>query len=136
MDFEQLQGEMNAIIEDVKKAIDLPIDAEGKMPSGAHLTLEDLEKLLERTQGVMDKLNEKATTLAEKNGMSREEMAKYIENPANFSPQEWEAMQAMKKQVDQFQKLLMRTVIAGQEPKQAATKPSSPGLTKRNWIPL
>lgn len=136
MDFEQLQSEMNTIIEDVKKAIDLPIDAEGKPLAGTHLTLEDLEKLLERTQGIVDKLNDRATALAEQKGMSRDEMAKFIENPTNFSPVEWEAMQAMKKQVDQFQKLLMRTVIAQQDPKTASEKQARPGALKRNWIPL
>lgn len=136
MDFEELQKEMNAIIKEVKEAIDLPIDAEGKLPSGAHLTLQDMEKLLERTQSVVDKLNDRVVKIAEKNNMSRDEMAKYVEDPANFSPQEWEAMQAMKKQVDQFQKLLMKSVVSQQEPGKPAEKKPRSGGGKRNWIPL
>ena len=101
MDFKELQSEMNTIIEDVKKAIDLPIDAEGKLPSGSYLSLGDLEKLLERTQQIVDRLNNRASALAEEQGMSREEMTKFTENPANFSQSEWAAIQDMKKQVDQ-----------------------------------
>ena len=135
MDFTELQKEMNNIIEDVKKAIELPIDAEGKMAGGAQLTLEDLEKLLERTQGVVDKLNRQATEMAAEKGLSRDEMAHYVENPKNFSGEEWKAMQSMKTQVDQFQKMLMRSVIAGQgsAPKEEKGRP---GKQKRDWIPM
>ena len=111
MDFEELQSEMNTIIKDVKKAIDLPIDAEGKLPSGAYLSLGDLEKLLERTQGILDRLNNRAIALAEQQGMSREEMIKFTENPASFNQAEWEAIKSMKKQDDQYHQLLMKTVV-------------------------
>lgn len=136
MNFEELQTEMNGIIEEVKKSLALPLDAEGKLPSGAHLTLEDLEKLLERTQGVVDKLNKRAVELAAKSGMSREDMGKFVENPANFSPEEWTALQAVKGQVEQFQKMVMKTVASGQEPTAKEAKATHKAPTKRHWIPL
>ncbi|MCX6995265.1 MAG: hypothetical protein NTY13_05595 [Chlamydiae bacterium] len=136
MDFEELQSEMNTIIKDVKKAIDLPIDAEGKLPSGAYLSLGDLEKLLERTQGILDRLNNRAIALAEQQGMSREEMIKFTENPANFNQAEWEAIKSMKKQVDQFQKLLMKTVVSQQDRSSASVQPAKSTFSKKNWIPL
>ncbi len=136
MDFEELQSEMNTIIKDVKKAIDLPIDAEGKLPSGAYLSLGDLEKLLERTQGILDRLNNRAIALAEEQGMSREEMIKFTENPANFNQAEWEAIKSMKKQVDQFQKLLMKTVVSQQDRSSSSVQPTKSTFSKKNWIPL
>ena len=63
-------------------------------------------------------------------------MAKFTENPANFSQPEWAAIQDMKKQVDQFQKLVMKTVVSQQEGSSAFDRPAKGTSAKKNWIPL
>ncbi len=111
MDFTKLQQDLAEILEEVKRTLQLPIDAKGNLQPGASLTLEDLEKLLSRTQGMVDQLNSRAEAVAKESGMTREEMAEKLKDPKNFSPEEWQTLQAMKKQVEQFQNMLKRTVV-------------------------
>lgn len=135
MEFQKEFDELLQVIEEVKKSINLPEEGEP-----VDFTIEDMEELLNRTQGFIDRLNEKANSIAGKLGMSREELNKYVENPQNFKQEDWKAIEQMQTQVDRFQKTLMQSLfnqkneLIVKKEREKQRKPKSG--TKRDWMPM
>jgi DNA-binding phage protein len=141
MDFKQLQQELGELLEDVKKTLQLPVDEKGNLLPGASLSMQDLEKLVERAQEMADRLNGRASELAKNAGMTREEMEERLKDPKNFSPEEWKIIQGMKQQMDQFQTILKRTVAMQGDQQQIqrsreALRGNPAILSQKRWMKL
>lgn len=139
MEYQKEIEEITNIIEEIRETLNFPLE-EVKSGKNQNLAMEDMEVLLNRTQEIIDKLNQKANEISAKMGLSREELSRLIEEPANFNSEEWQAMQTMRKQVDEFHKSLMQAIFqqknenliqtSRDEQKKQALK------GRKNWIPL
>lgn len=139
MEFQKEIEEITNIIEEIKEAVNFPLE-EMNSSKSQNITIEDMEVLLSRTQGIIDQLNQKASAISTKMGMSREELSRMIEDPANFGSDEWQAIQAMRQKVDEFHKSLMQSIFqqknenlinaTREEQKKQALK------GRKNWLPM
>jgi hypothetical protein len=102
--------------------------------------MEDMEVLLSRTQGIIDKLNRKANEICTKMGVSREELSRAVEEPANFGSDEWKAIQAIRQQVDEFHKSLMQAIFQQKNENLVKTtreeQKKQPLKGRKNWLPM
>lgn len=139
MDFRKEIGEISEIIEEIKEALNVPLEEMKESPDYV-LSLEDMEILLSRTQEIIDKLNRKANEICKKKGLTREEFSKIVEEPSHFHPEEWEAVQTMQKQVDDFHKSLMHASIHLKNEHLVKSRreeqKKQPLKGRKNWIPM
>jgi hypothetical protein len=77
----------------------------------------ELEELFAKMYAMKDDLDAKLNKVGELVGMSTKEISSYLNNPNNFSPAQWEKMQADRKKVEQQLYLGM-----GQEVKEKKAK--------------
>lgn len=61
----------------------------------------EMEVMLKRLRAMDDDLQSRMNRICELSGMSKEEVARYIENPKNFSTFEWERMQKEKEVLEE-----------------------------------
>ncbi|MBQ8498870.1 hypothetical protein [Chlamydia sp.] len=116
---------------------------------GAALTNDsdlDYQMLIEKTQEKIQELDKRSQEILQQTGMTREQMEVFANNPDNFSPEEWLALETIRSSCDEYKKEteeLIKEVTSGIEtsekvsesPKKA--KPlSSKKSKKKNWIPL
>lgn len=70
--------------------ISLPkLDPDAPIPSD-----EEALKLIEQMKKIHDDINEKLETIFRKAGWTMKDLQSYLENPANFSSEEWKEIQA------------------------------------------
>ncbi len=73
------------------------------------LTSEDLDvraKAMDEATEMQDKLNQIASKMYEKTGLTKEKAEQILSNPNNFKKEDWETMQNMEKELGHFQKTL------------------------------
>lgn len=111
MDYRKEQEDIMRIIDEIRKALET---VQGGPQGRSHkepLTVDDLEAVLERTQEMIDQLNQKANMICEKLNMTRDELSAFVANPDNFNKEDWEAIQRMQEHVEQFHKTLVRAMF-------------------------
>jgi hypothetical protein len=141
-------SEKENLVKEIKEVMALygiPVDDE-EGQSAAPKTPEEYLKLLEKTQDKLDSLNQKAELIASNLGMTREQMNEFANNPKNFTPQQWETLQRIKKESLDFQETTIQKLQQAQEamlasepkaeggPKKEAQKKK--GGKKKNWLQL
>lgn len=93
------------------------------------------DKMKERFQSLRSELEEQVSQYYSKLGMTKEEALKYIENPANFTPAQWENLQ--KERRDLIEKYIN---IEEKPSKKKSSSSLRQNLNKRsgrrNWIPM
>lgn len=89
-------------------------------------------------QEKIDELNVKGEELLKKTGKTREEIEAFGANPRNFTPEQWEALQKVKKAADDFKRKAYRALPAqALEKKEEGEKPQKHRFgKKKHWIPL
>lgn len=114
---------------------------------GSALTLdsqENYEYLLQKTQEKIQELDKRAQDILNQTGMTREQMEVFANNPDNFSPEEWLALENIRASCNEYKKeteALIKEVTqdlkpeAPKETKKAKTTPKKKNK-KKNWIPL
>ncbi len=110
--------------------------------SGGPVTVNNLDQVVAEMKENIDRLQKKAEDLQKRTGMSKEELEAYVENPDNFSKEEWEVILRIRGALDSFKKQMWSLMKAG--PEVARGKPTAPtdssnkkpGRPKRqHWIP-
>ncbi|MBS0623622.1 MAG: hypothetical protein JSS62_03275 [Verrucomicrobia bacterium] len=96
----------------------------------------DYSEVLSKTQDKIDELREQADAIAQKMGMTKEQLEAYSNDPKNFTPEQWELLQKVRQECDAFKQKTVETFKkAGQElvfeTKEEKTKTSK----RKNWIP-
>ncbi len=108
------------------------------------MTSEDLQEQIKNIQEDLKVFDSKADEVCKRLGMTRGELKKYIENPSNFSPVEWETMQSVKADLDAFKDSIAKALnvpTEGDDDKKNTTKsldkkPRFVGMKKQSWIPM
>jgi hypothetical protein len=92
---ETLVHESLKFFDDLKVALDSPNEEEKK-------------EALKIAQQLQKKLEEQAEKAYKASGMTKEQISAFMENPANFSQEEWAAFQSAKTELFDFQKDILK----------------------------
>lgn len=92
---------------------------------------EDREEALGAALELKNALETQAAALAQSVGMDPNQLEKFIENPSNFSKEEWEAMGSARQDLTDFQQHLTRSI---NHPIPSSTTPKK-RVSKSEWIP-
>lgn len=78
--------------------------SEGIIKTQDGLEIADYSEVIGKTQERLDLLEEESELFHQKTGMTQEEILEFGSNPDNFSPEEWQAIQNVKKACDEYKK--------------------------------
>lgn len=96
----------------------------------------DYGEIIEKTQQEIDRLQQEAEGILKQTGMSREQVESYVANPANFSQEQWEALEKFRQEVAEF-KRQAHAIAEAELPKaktpQLKKSKKGPGK-KKEWI--
>ncbi|ANH78545.1 hypothetical protein [Candidatus Chlamydia sanziniae] len=105
----------------------------------------DYEYLIHKTQEKIQELDKRAQEILTQTGMTREQMEVFANNPDNFSPEEWLALENIRSSCEEYKKeteSLINEVTQdltnndrktkGKKLQSSSTKKNK----KKNWIPL
>ena len=87
---QNLIGESIKVFEDIVSKLNSPDEEERK-------------KALQQAEELRDTLEKQAQTALDKAGLDKSAVNKFINNPDNFSPEEWEAIQGAKKEISSYE---------------------------------
>ncbi|WP_201456494.1 hypothetical protein [Chlamydia sp. 17-3921] len=105
---------------------------------------EDYEYLIQKTQEKIQELDKRAQDILAQTGMTREQMEVFSNNPDNFSPEEWLALENIRASCEDYKKetetLINEVTQDLKETPNQQQKKSKVSSTKKNkkknWIPL
>ncbi|WP_375793763.1 hypothetical protein O1W69_01525 [Chlamydia sp. 12-01] len=136
------------IIDSIKQILTLyNIDFDPSFGSALSSSSEvDYEYLMEKTQEKIQELDKRSQEILQQTGMTKEQMEVFANNPDNFSPEEWLALENIRSSCNEYKKeteALINEVtkdlggeIAAPDSKKKTKTTSSKKNKKKNWIPL
>ncbi len=96
---------------------------------------EERKKALEDAAELRDILEEQAKKALEKSGLDKKAVDKFINNPDNFTPEEWRALQEAKKEIDTYHhELEDKGVIKEEKAKSKEHKKTKKPKKPKNWL--
>lgn len=105
---------------------------------------ESYQYLIEKTQEKIQELDRRSQEILQQTGMTKEQMEVFANNPDNFSPEEWLALENIRSSCDAYKKeteSLINEVafeIGGDKisTKHSYSSSANKKNKKKNWIPL
>jgi hypothetical protein len=95
-------------------------------------TEEDKKEMMKVMNEMYQKLMSETKFLAEKSGMSEEELYHYTENPNNFDPEQWKTMQETKKKMFESGRQISSYMKGKKPPENAPTYGSKAVRAKKD----
>lgn len=122
---EEKQSSLREAFVDVLKKFDIHLE-EGDEENA------DYGEVMEKTQDKLDELRDKMDVLMEEKGLTREQLEKFASDPSHFSKEQWEALERLKKETEDFKQHVAEKL------KQYTPKTKKKGKVprKKDWIPL
>lgn len=101
----------------------------------------DPEKLLETLESTLNDLRSESKRIAEKAGMTQEELAAYSQNPSNFTPEEWQLLVQIREQLDSYRQQAKeiagpQATIPGAKKEATSSTGKRKGGGKKGWMPM
>jgi hypothetical protein len=93
---------------------------------------EEKERAFEEALELKHALESYSATLAGSVGMNADQLARFSENPSNFSQKEWENMGEARRELGSFQEGLRDSLKVGGV--KAPAKKAKKGTTRSDWI--
>ena len=84
---------------------------------------EDRKMVIQMMAELSKKMAEESKRIAQRTGMSEEQLMAFAENPTNFSKEQWASIQASKEQIAKAGKDLVQTVENTQKTGPSASEP-------------
>lgn len=112
------EGKQVNLEEVFKQALQLFQQMKQQMVTGSTEEKIEAMKLMTELYGQMMVVTKKIT---EKSGLTEEQLAAFAENPANFTPQQWNTIQSSKEQINR----------AGEDLAKTLKKTPTPGVEKK-----
>lgn len=136
------EEEMRKSLEEILALYDIKMEPLTEDPSTEQAQRRgDYAEIISTAQQRLDDLTERAEAIYKRVGMTREQLEAYAANPANFTKEQWDALQRVKEACEKYKKEAHAWI--GQEYGQKASsdkkeeKPKKhPFAKKKNWIPL
>lgn len=94
----------------ILKAVDKVKELRKRIES-ARKNKENISELMEEVQNEIKKIKAEAETVFESSDskMSNEELEAYLQNPSNFSKEDWELLKTIKAETDQCKREIIRS---------------------------
>ncbi len=104
--------ELDSIYETTLLIFEVPYDLETKKPVAREEPISDDEhdRILERVRLRIKRLRSKTQTIQNELNMSHDDMITFLENPNNFTSDQWEILQEMRKQIDSFRSQIVQSL--------------------------
>jgi hydroxymethylglutaryl-CoA reductase len=83
------------------------------------------------------KLLAETKKISEKTGMTDDQLLKFIENPSNFSPDQWQTIQEAKTKMKHASEELTQSLkvqSSREKPVKTRAKPRKPGTGRSGWV--
>ena len=71
---------------------------------------EDVHTMIEKIQGDLEEYDRQTKDVCKKTGMTREQLEKFVNNPSNFTTEEWSTLQKVKTEVEDFKNKICQAV--------------------------
>lgn len=103
---------------------------------------EEREEMIQMMTHLHTRLQETSKKAAEASGMSEEDLTAYAENPSNFTPEQWQAVQETRRNLydsaRKFSSALEREkegeAPKGEVPKKKSARPSTRRSRRKDWL--
>lgn len=101
----------------------------------------DYAEVIAKTQDKINDLNQEAEKIYESTGMTKEELDAYSQNPNNFSKEQWEILENVRNECNEFKQKAFAMIpqVGGNEDEKAPATPKKkkkkPG-SKKGWIQM
>ncbi len=114
----QAKEELDSIYETTLRIFEVPYDPKTKKPIAREEPLSDEEhkRILDRVHLRINRLRTRTQAIQNELHMSHDEMITFLENPNNFTPDQWDILQEMKKQIDSFRSQVVMS-LSGEKKK-------------------
>lgn len=129
----QAKQELDSIYETTLRIFEVPYDPETKQPVARDepLSKEEHDRILERVQARISRLRSRTQQIQNELNMSHDDMISFLENPNNFTPEQWEILQEMKKQIDAFRSQVVMSLGGGKKKVSAKDRQKAKGFKKK-----
>jgi hypothetical protein len=131
---EGAEGKLSSLEEVFTKSVDLFNHLKEQMQNGTPEEKQEAAKIMGEVYTQMMKTTQEIT---EKSGLSEDQLLSFAENPANFTPEQWAAIQESRQKISQAGQDLAK-VIEGQGSSASSQekKPPKEGKhsKKSNWL--
>ncbi len=98
---EDLEQEMRKSLEDLLRLYNIELDPEATKPEIETGEVDYAEVIL-KTQKKIDELNQQAEKIYQDTGMSKEEIEAYSLNPNNFTKEQWDILENVRRECNAF----------------------------------
>lgn len=124
-----------------KKSYAVPPASPALPEAGAKLTDEQIAEMFERARRMKEEIESKLQEVYDKTGMTRKQVQNYMQNPKNFTVQEWQNIQIGRQDwegrlynlIGQEYKAKREKVVQDQNSKERKGKTLG---ARKNWIPM
>ena len=94
---------------------------------------EDREAIMAMMNKMYEKIQSESQRIAEKTGLSEEQLIAYSDNPKNFTADQWFKIQETKKKMMKTGRTIHK-ILQPKEEKAPAPKKTASKIKKKNWI--
>lgn len=132
----QSPSEMKKVFEDVLDILQSTAQMDTKNTN--------VDDLLHQMEHALESLSEKADSIYQKTGMSKDQLEEYTNNSSNFTKEEWALLEQIRGELNKYkqeaEKVMgvdlqtARRQAAAQHPGEEFP-PKKPGKGKKNWMP-
>ncbi len=136
---EEAREGLGSIYEATLRIFEVPYDEKTKkpLPREQPMTKDEQERILERVNKRIKSLQKTTDSIRTELNMSQDEVKHFLENPDNFTPEQWEILQTMRSQLQSYRQQVLETLGitgSGKVPV-AKKKPSVKKKFKRSkWL--
>lgn len=115
-----------------------------KIKTSLELKDKEINKTIEQIQTDLDEYDKKTAAICKKTDMTKEQLEKYVNDPKNFSVEEWKVLQEVRGEIEEFRQNIWSVLnkdadeIDEKIKKKHEKKKKSRivGMKKKNWIPM
>jgi hypothetical protein len=135
MDMQKEMENIKKIMDEVLQVTKISLSDPTKVEN---MKMDEIDNVMVKVQSLIEKLNSQSDQLLQEMGLTKEQMLQYADDPKNFSKEQWEIIQYMKKEAEKFQSTLQDAAPdhAKEQLKRAEMKlqPKKKKPPKNNWM--
>lgn len=94
----------------------------------------DYNYLIEATQKKIDELDQRAKEILAQTGMTQEQMEVFANNPDNFSPEEWQALEDIRASCSEYRKETEALIDSLSSSDTSSNVPEDKKKKKKSWF--
>jgi vacuolar-type H+-ATPase subunit H len=124
---------LDGIYESTLRIFEVPYDEKTKkpLPRDKPLSSEEHDRIVERVQNRISTLRKKTKQIQTELNMSHDDLMNFIENPNNFTPEQWEILQEMRSRLNEYRGQVVNALEGGSNDVPPSNNKQKMGYKKR-----